>query len=192
MLFHQLKSKYKKCMKIRKMTLTLLIAVCAMATSWAQEPDRLDVPYVPTTQKVVDAMLKLANVNKKDVLYDLGCGDGRIVITAAKKYGATGTGIDIDPQRIKEAKENAEKADVGDKVNFIQADLFETDFSKATVVTLYLLPSVNLKLRPQLLKQLKPGTRIVSHAFDMGDWQPEKTETIDGSTIYFWTVPNKK
>ena len=178
-------------MKIRKMMLMLLVAVCATGTAWAQEPDRLDVPYVPTTQKVVDAMLKMANVKGNDVLYDLGCGDGRIVITAAKKFGATGTGIDIDPQRIKEAKANAEEAGVNDKVNFIQGNLFEADFSKASVVTLYLLPSVNLKLRPQLLKQLKPGTRIVSHAFDMGDWKPEKTETVDGSTIYFWTVPNK-
>jgi SAM-dependent methyltransferase len=179
-------------MKIRQMLLALLIVACAAGTTWAQEPDRLDVPYVPTTQKVVDAMLKMANVNSNDVLYDLGCGDGRIVITAAKKYGATGTGVDIDPQRIKEAKENAEEAGVSNKVNFIQGNLFEADFSKATVVTLYLLPSVNLKLRPQLLQQLKPGTRIVSHAFDMGDWQPEQTQTVDGSTIYFWTVPNKK
>ena len=150
-----------------------------------------DVPYVPTRPAVVEGMLELAKVTKNDVLYDLGCGDGRIVITAAKKYGATGTGIDIDPQRIKEAQKNAADAKVTDKVNFVQADLFETDFSKASVVTLYLLPAINLKLRPILLKQLKPGTRIVSHAFDMGDWKPEKTVEVDGTTLYYWTVPQK-
>ena len=150
-----------------------------------------DVPYVPTRPAVVEGMLELAKVTKNDVLYDLGCGDGRIVITAAKKYGATGTGIDIDPQRIKEAQNNAADAKVTDKVNFVQADLFETDFSKASVVTLYLLPAINLKLRPILLKQLKPGTRIVSHAFDMGDWKPEKTVEVDGTTLYYWTVPQK-
>jgi precorrin-6B methylase 2 len=150
-----------------------------------------DVPYVPTNQDVVDGMLKLAKVTKNDVVYDLGCGDGRIVITAAKKYGATGTGIDINPQRIKEAKQNAAQAQVTDKVTFMEGDLFETDFSKASVVTLYLLPSVNLKLRPILLKQLKPGTRIVSHAFDMGDWKPDQKIEVNGSTIYFWTVPEK-
>jgi trans-aconitate methyltransferase len=155
--------------------LTVLIG----AFAYAQVKKSPDVPYVPTRQKVVDEMLKLAKVSKSDVVYDLGCGDGRIVITAAKDYGATGVGVDIDPERIKEAK-------------FIEGDLFEQDFSKATVVTLYLLPAINLKLRPQLLEQLKPGTRIVSHAFDMGDWKPEKTITVEGSTIYFWTVPEKK
>lgn len=168
--------------------------MCATVFVFAQEPvpkPDLDVPYVPTRQEVVNGMLKLANVKKNDVIYDLGCGDGRIVITAAKNYGATGTGVDIDPQRIKEAKENAKAAGVTDKVKFVQGNLFEMDFSDATVVTLYLLPSVNMKLRPMLLEQLKPGTRIVSHAFDMGDWKPEKTETVDGSTLYFWTVPEK-
>ena len=151
-----------------------------------------DVPYVPTSNAVVEAMLQLANVTSKDVVYDLGCGDGRIVITAAKKYGATGTGIDINPHRITEANKNAAAAQVTDKVKFVEGDLFDTDFSEATVVTLYLLPAVNLKLRPILLKQLKPGTRIVSHAFDMGDWKPEETREVNGSTIYFWTVPGKK
>jgi predicted RNA methylase len=136
-------------------------------------------------------MLKLAKVTKNDVVYDLGCGDGRIVITAAKKYGATGTGVDINPQRIKEANKNAAEALVTDKVKFVEGDLFETDFSKATVVTLYLLPAVNLRLRPILLSQLKPGTRIVSHAFDMGDWKPEQKIEVNGSSIYYWTVPSK-
>jgi precorrin-6B methylase 2 len=172
---------------------TLLLISWATVFAFAQETTTRtpDVPYVPTNQDVVDAMLKLAKVTKNDVVYDLGCGDGRIVITAAKKYGATGTGIDINPQRIKEAKQNAAAAQVTDKVKFVEADLFQTDFSEASVVTLYLLPSVNLKLRPILMKQLKPGTRIVSHAFDMGDWKPEEKIEVNGSTIYFWTIPQK-
>ncbi|CAM3735934.1 class I SAM-dependent methyltransferase [Pontibacter korlensis] len=151
-----------------------------------------DVPYVPTRQVVVDAMLKLADVKKDDVLYDLGCGDGRIVITAAKEYGARGTGVDINPERIQEANANAREANVTDKVRFIEGDLFEEDFSQASVVTLYLLPAVNQKLRPILMKQLKPGTRIVSHAFDMGDWEPEQTVEVDGTKIFLWTIPEKK
>jgi tRNA G37 N-methylase Trm5 len=180
-------------MKIFKNLLgALLITIFATTFSTAQTPTRSpDVPYVPTTTEVVNAMLKLAKVTSNDVVYDLGCGDGRIVITAAKQYRAKGVGIDINPERIKEANENARKANVTDKVKFVQDDLFETDFSKASVVTLYLLPSINLKLRPLLLKQLKPGTRIVSHAFDMGDWKPEKTIEVDGTTVYFWTVPKK-
>ena len=150
-----------------------------------------DVPYVPTPQAVVDAMLKVAKVGKNDVLYDLGSGDGRIVNTAAQKFGTQGFGIDIDPQRIKEANENAQKAGVTDRVKFVQQDLFKTDFSKATVVTLYLLPEINLRLRPKLLSELKPGTRIVSHAFDMGDWKPDQTLTVEGKTIYYWVVPKK-
>jgi precorrin-6B methylase 2 len=147
-----------------------------------------DVVYVPTPQEVVDAMLALANVTATDVVYDLGSGDGRIPITAAQKYGARAVGIDINPQRIKEATENLAKTTVGDKVQFLNQDLFETDISEATVVTLYLLPSLNLKLMPKL-KSLKPGTRIVSHSFDMGtEWPPEKTETVSGRTIYYWTI----
>ncbi|KAA5541300.1 SAM-dependent methyltransferase [Adhaeribacter rhizoryzae] len=181
---------------LQKLCTTLLLIVWVITASLAQEAATAartpDVPYVPTRQTVVDAMLILAKVTKNDVVYDLGCGDGRIVITAAKQYGATGTGIDINPERIKEANQNAQAAKVTDKVKFEQADLFETDFSKASVVTLYLLPSVNLKLRPILLKQLKPGSRIVSHAFNMGDWEPEQKIEVDGSTIYYWTVPEKK
>jgi precorrin-6B methylase 2 len=150
-----------------------------------------DVPYVPTPQPVVDAMLKVAKVGKNDVLYDLGSGDGRIVNTAAQKFGTRGVGIDINPERIKEANENAQKAGVTDRVKFIQQDLFNTDFSEATVVTLYLLPEVNAKLRPKLLKELKPGSRIVSHAFDMGDWKPQQTLNVEGKTIYYWVVPEQ-
>ena len=147
-----------------------------------------DVIYVPTPQNVVDAMLKIANVTAKDVVYDLGSGDGRIPITAAEKYGARGVGIDINPERIKEANANLAKSKAGDKVRFLNQDLFETDLSQATVITLYLLPSLNQKLMPKL-KQLKPGTRIVSHSFDMGiAWPPEKTEDVKGRVIYYWTI----
>ena len=150
---------------------------------------RLDVPYVPTPQEVVDKMLELGNVGKNDTLFDLGCGDGRIVVTAAKVRGARGTGIDIDPTRIAEATENARKAGVTDRAQFRVGDLFKTDFSTATVVTLYLLPTINAKLRPQLWKQLKVGTRVVSHAFNMGsEWPAEKTVEVDGRTIYYWTI----
>ncbi|MEX2511541.1 MAG: class I SAM-dependent methyltransferase [Cyclobacteriaceae bacterium] len=150
-----------------------------------------DVVYVPTKQKVVEAMLDLAEVQSSDIVYDLGCGDGRIVITAAKKYGATGIGIDIDPERIEEANQNAEEAQVTDKVEFKLANLFESDFSEASVVTLYLLNSLNAKLRPILLEQLKPGSRIVSHSFHMGDWEPDQKITVEGATVYLWTVPEK-
>jgi SAM-dependent methyltransferase len=159
---------------------------------FAQESEiKKDVPYVPTRQNVVEAMLNLAKVTKDDVVYDLGCGDGRIVITSAKLYGTNGVGVDIDPERIKEANENAKTENVTEKVTFIEGDLFKQDFSKATVVTLYLLPEVNERLRPILLKQLKPGTRIVSHAFRMGNWKPEQTITIDNTMLYLWTVPKK-
>ena len=150
-----------------------------------------DVVYVPTPPEVVDKMLEVAKVGKNDILYDLGSGDGRIPIAAAKKFGTQGTGIDIDPERIKEANENAKKQGVSDKVKFLQQDLFKSDFSKATVVTLYLLPELNVKLRSQLFQQLKPGTRIVSHAFDMGDWKPEKTLNVNGRTVYYWTIPKQ-
>lgn len=166
----------------------LFIALCSLSPAVAQEPD---VIYVPTREPVVNAMLEMAGVDSSDVVYDLGCGDGRIVITAAKNFGARGVGIDIDPERIEEANENAEKAKVTDKVEFIQGDLFESDFSEATVVTLYLLNRLNLRLRPILLEQLKPGTRIVSHAFDMDDWEPEESKIVDGAIIYLWTVPEK-
>jgi SAM-dependent methyltransferase len=158
----------------------------------AQESKQLrkpDIHFVPTPPEVVRAMLKMAEVKKGDVVYDLGCGDGRIVIAAAQTYGVRGVGIDIDPERIKEAEENARKAGVEKLVKFRTEDLFEADFKEATVVTLYLLERLNEKLKPRLLQELKPGTRIVSHAFGMGDWPPEKTEDVDGRMVYMWTVP---
>lgn len=151
----------------------------------ARQPD---VIFVPTPPDVVDAMLELAEVQDGDVLYDLGSGDGRIPIAAAEKFDVTAVGIDIDPQRIKEANANAETAGVTDEVTFRNEDLFEADFSDATVITLYLLPRLNEKLMPTL-KQLKPGTRIVSHSFLMGDWEPEQSQDVNGRMIYRWTVP---
>ena len=153
-----------------------------------------DVPYVPTPQNVVDEMLKLANVTKDDVVYDLGSGDGRLVITAVKKFGAKrGFGVDIDPERIAESNANAKAAGVTDRVTFAIQDLFQTDFKDATVVTLYLLPEVNLRLRPKLMSDLRPGTRVVSHSFDMGDWKPDKTVTVQpgGQKLFLWTIPAK-
>jgi SAM-dependent methyltransferase len=149
-----------------------------------------DVPFVPTSEPVVKEMLELAKVGPRDIVYDLGCGDGRIVIAAAQR-GARAVGIDIDPKRIKEARANAKAAGVANKVEFREGDLFEAELGEATVVTLYLLSSVNLKLRPKLLKELKPGTRIVSHAFDMGDWQPAETRQVGATTVYYWVVPER-
>jgi SAM-dependent methyltransferase len=173
-----------------------------------QNQKRPEVPYVPTPEDVVAKMLKMANVSGDDVVYDLGCGDGRIVITAAKELGCRGVGIDIDPTRIQESRVNASNAGVTDKVKFFQMDLFEADISEATVVTLYLLSRVNLRLRPKLFRELRPGTRVVSHDFSMGEWQPERSEVVeekvdyvpvydtrfvddywDRHTIYFWTIP---
>jgi tRNA G37 N-methylase Trm5 len=150
--------------------------------------------YVPTPPEVVEQMLEMAKVNKNDVLYDLGSGDGRIPIAAVQKRDVSrAVGIEINPERIEEANANAQKAGVTDRVSFLNQDLFESDFSDATVMTLYLLPSLNVKLRPQLFSQLKPGTRIVSHDFDMGEWKPERVEKVqtDGRThtVYLWTVP---
>lgn len=150
-----------------------------------------DVIFVPTPQPVVDKMLEVAGVRSDDVIYDLGSGDGRIVITAAKRFGTRGVGIDIDPVRIEEARAYAEAEGVTDKVEFRNQDLFETDFREATVVSLYLLPELNLKLRPILMEQLRPGTRIVSHSFDMGDWEPDEVVNVDGRIVYFWVVPER-
>ena len=158
----------------------------------AAQTAKPDVIYVPTPQPVVEAMLELAQVKKTDVVYDLGSGDGRIVITAAKKYGATGVGIEIDPALVKKARENAAAARVGSRVRFATQNLFTTDLSKASVVTLYLLQSINERLRPKLVRELKPGTRVVSHVFNMGpEWPPEKTVTVDRSRIYLWSIPGR-
>lgn len=187
---------------------TRRLAIClsaALATfsAFAQEakPKRdPDVPYVPTTERAVEEMLKLANVQKSDVLYDLGCGDGRIVVTAAKKYGTRGVGIDINPVRIEEARANAKKNGVEHLVQFIEGDLYEAKISDATVVTLFLLPSVNLKLRPKLMADLRPGTRVVSNTFDMGDWKAEKETALEDNDyedsylshkFFLWTIPQR-
>ena len=169
----------------------LLAAVMSAAAGQTvtQQPD---VVFVPTPQEVVDKMLELARVGKGDVLYDLGSGDGRIPVTAAKRFGIRAVGIDIDPQRIAEANENARNNGVSKLVTFKQEDLFKTRFADATVVTLYLLPDLNVKLRPRLLAELKPGTRIVSHQFDMGSWKPERKLELAGRTIYLWTIPARK
>jgi len=171
----------------RKKTLTnkalmsLFSLLCLMLLSPAQiQQKKPEVPYVSTPDDVVAEMLKMADVDKEDVLYDLGCGDGRIVITAVKESGCRGVGIDIDPIRIKESRENAIEAGVSDRVEFILSDLFEADISQATVVTLYLLSKVNLRLRPKLFRELNPGTRVVSHDFDMGKWNPDESKYMNG------------
>jgi cyclopropane fatty-acyl-phospholipid synthase-like methyltransferase len=167
-------------------TVVLLAAIAARQAQPAHHPD---VFYVPTPPAVVEAMLQLAHVTASDVVYDLGSGDGRIPIAAAQKYGARGVGIDIDPKRIEDAVENAKLAGVTDRVTFVTADLFEADIHEATVVTLYLLPSLNEKLMPKLKKDLKPGTRVVSHAFSMGDeWPPDDKRDVGGRTIYLWRI----
>jgi tRNA G37 N-methylase Trm5 len=168
---------------------SLLLFVSPVAAQYEDGPG--EVPYVPTPQNVVDEMLKLGGAKAGDVVYDLGCGDGRIVVTAAQKHKARATGIDINPVRIKEAEENARKAGVTNRVKFIEKNLFDADVRDATLVTLYLLPDVNLRLRPILLKQLRTGSRIVSHSFDMGDWKPDKKVEVDGRSIYLWIVTDQ-
>ena len=155
--------------KLWVLTLCLVLAIVAVWMDGYAQTRTPDVQYVPTPPEVVAEMMRLTNVTKNDVVYDLGCGDGRVVISAAKRHGARGVGVDIDPVRIKESRENARKAGVAKRLKFLEQDLFETDFRAATVVTLYLLPKLNLQLRPKLLSELKPGTRVVSHDFDMDD-----------------------
>lgn len=167
------------------------LIVPALAGAQTAPARRPDVVYVPTPQAVVEAMLQVANVTGDDIVYDLGCGDGRIPVTAARKYRAHGVCIDIDPERIAEAEANVHAAKVDDYVRVVQGDLFEQNLSRATVVTLYLLPSLNLKLMPKLMRELKPGTRIVSHSFDMGDWKPEKELDVEGRKVYYWTIPKR-
>jgi len=179
---------------MRHLALAVAFSIVVSAPGAAQQPAPAptrtpDVIFVPTPQEVVDAMLKLANVSGSDVVYDLGSGDGRIPITAAKAYGARGVGIDIDPQRIREATDNARAAGVADKVKFLNQDLFTTPIGEATVVTMYLLPSLNVKLLPKLNAELKPGTRVVSHAFDIDGYPPQQTINVNGRTVYLWTIP---
>lgn len=181
---------------ILSLSLALLLAAPALPlvgplraeTAQIAEVEK-DVPYVPTPEEVVTEMLRMAQVGKDDVLYDLGCGDGRIVVTAAKEKGARGVGVDIDPERIRESRENARDAGVSKKVKFVQGDLFTMDFRDATVLTLYLLPDVNLRLRPKILKELRPGTRVVSHDFHMDEWKPDRTAKVGSHEVYFWIVP---
>jgi ubiquinone/menaquinone biosynthesis C-methylase UbiE len=170
-----------------------LIVLSSMLTTAQEKKSREpDARYEPSPQHVVELMLKLANVHKGDIIYDLGCGDGRIVITAVKLFGATRVGIDIDPARIEESRQNACKAGVMDRVTFRNEDLFVADIQEATVVTLFLTRSANLKLRPKLLRELKSGTRVVSYYCDMGDWKPDKQIESDGDLIYIWTIPANK
>ena len=175
--------------------LTLLVAVAGAQSPTTTEKRPLDVPYVPTHESLVDEMLNMARVGANDVLYDLGSGDGRIVITAARKFGTRGVGYDLDPERVSEARENAKRAGVTDRVRFEQQDIFTAKIADATVITMYLLPDVNLRLRPKLLSELKPGTRIVSHNYDLGDWQPVQRKEMDVSgvnhTLFLWIVPQR-
>ncbi len=182
----------------RRTVLSGLAGLGALAATpaWAQTPEnsvgpRLDVPYVPTPQEVVDRMLEIAKVTGKDFVMDLGCGDGRMLVTAATKFGSRGRGVDLNPQRIKEANANAQNAKVADKVTFEVKNLFDTSIKEADVLTMYLLPGVNLQLRPRILDEMKPGSRIVSHAFDMGDWEADYRDEVGYSRIYFWIVPAK-
>src|SRR5437016_9382270 len=189
-------------MRLRKRTgaalcaIPVLLAVVPVAAAQARRAP--EVPYVPTTEEAVQAMLKLADVKKTDVVYDLGCGDGRIVIAAAKNRRARGVGIDIDPVRIREGKMNARKAGVEKLVRFEENDLFQADIHDATVVTLFLAPDLNVQLLPKLLRDLKPGTRIVSNTFEMGDWKADKEATVGdpgdvahpfSHKLYLWVVP---
>src|SRR5579863_10155267 len=176
-----------------------VLLACVAAAQTNPSPRLPDVPYLPTTEPAVDAMLKLASVKSSDVVYDLGCGDGRLVIAAAKEYGARGVGIDINPDRIREANANARKAGVENLVRFEENDFFKADIHEASVVTLFLLNTVNLQLRPKLLQELKPGTRIVSNTFKMGDWKPDQEVTVQGTNdktpfsrnLYLWIVPSR-
>jgi tRNA A58 N-methylase Trm61 len=172
----------------------VLRILCLLAAAFAAQPALAqarspDVIYVPTPPEVVEEMLRIAGVKAGDVLYDLGSGDGRIPIAAAKKFGIRAVGIDIDAERVWEAEQNARGHGVDGLVQFRREDIFQADFHDATVVTLYLHPAVNLRLRPRLWTELKPGTRIVSHQFDMGDWAPEKVVELRGRKVYFWTIP---
>jgi SAM-dependent methyltransferase len=183
--------KHVAALLVSLTSIGLSISVAPAQVPAESTPYNKDVPYVPSPDAVVTKMLEMAKVGPKDVVYDLGSGDGRIVIAAARK-GARAVGVDIDPERIRESNDNARSAGVAKRVKFIEQNLFDTDFREASVVTLYLLPGVNLKLRPKLLTQLRPGTRIVSHSFNMGDWKPAQTAEVDGANVYLWIVPPRE
>ncbi len=170
-----------------------LLSTAFVALGQQPAPERYpDVPFVPTPQPIIDQMLSLAGVHPGDRLVDLGSGDGRIVITAAKRYGIDAVGVEINPALVRQARENAAAAGVTAKTTFVEGDLFDYDLRKATVVTIFLLPGINMRLKPKLLKELQPGARVVSHRFDMGlNWPPEKTEVILGEPIYLWTIPKR-
>jgi len=167
-----------------------LVPIAAVAMAASAQP-RLDVPYVPTPQEVVDRMLQLGKVRAGEFHIDLGSGDGRIAVTSAAKHGARSLGVDLNPVRIEEARANAKKAGVSDRATFELKNLFQTDIASADIVTMYLLPSVNIDLRPKVLRDMWPGTRVVSHAFDMGDWQPDHKESVIGRSVYLWIVPGR-
>jgi cyclopropane fatty-acyl-phospholipid synthase-like methyltransferase len=174
---------------MRFMAILTGLLICVAQAQSPPEQVQINTPYVTSPPQIVHAMLKLAQVGSGDIVYDLGCGDGRVVISAAKNYGARGVGIDNNPARIDEARANAHAAGVTDRVSFALNDLFDADIHNATVVAIYLLPDVNMRLRPRLMRELKPGTRVVSHNFGMGDWKPEKEMLVDGERIYLWSIP---
>lgn len=178
---------------IAALSLSIGLSTTVAQTPPTPLPIKPDVPYVPTPQNVVDAMLNLANVTSNDVVYDLGSGDGRLVLTAVQQFGATGVGVEINPGLVQRSQASAAKLGIGNRATFLQQDLFQTDFRNASVVTLYLLPKINVQLRPKLLSDLKPGSRIVSHAFGMGDWKSDRTILVnDGGrprSVYLWVVP---
>ena len=170
----------------------VVVALSAATLVAGQQPKRTpDIHFVPTPEEVVEAMLRLADVGPNDVVYDLGSGDGRIPITAARRFGARGVGVELDPKLVAQATHSAHEAGVADRVRFIEGDIFEADLSPATVVTLYLLTSINERLRPKLLKELQAGTRIVSHQFRMGDWNPDRETVVDFRPLFLWRVPKR-
>jgi SAM-dependent methyltransferase len=186
-------------MNKRRLFAAIAVAVFALTASCAKKSKPLrapDVPYAPSPPHVVDRMLRLGKVGPADRVYDLGCGDGRIVIAAVKQFGARGVCVDIDPQRIREARANAKAAGVEDRITFLNQDLFEADISDASVIMLFLWPEVNIRLRPKLHRDLKPGTRVVSYMHDMDDWTPERLATVivDGESysIYLWVIPQPR
>ena len=177
---------------LRKAALTCVAVIMSMQSAAGNSTrQHLDVEYFPTPEAAVDKMLELADVSEQDYLIDLGSGDGRIPIAAAKRFGTRALGVDIDPERVAEATQNAKNEGVDDKVQFKRQNLFDTDISEASVLTMFLLGSINMKLRPRILRELKPGARVVSYSFNMGDWVPDRVASVDGQPIYLWIVPDR-